>query len=378
MALTEQVEHKRRRFRRREKPRGPACLNCGTEIDSPFCPHCGQENVPADLTLPGVLREFLTEIAYYDSKMWRTVRTLIAHPGRLSSEWSAGRRASYLSPVRLYLTVSFLFFVLTAWRGPGGVHVQTGLSPKDRQDLISKVAASEMTPLERDDALAAENSLGFSPDERARYEEALDKAVDATTAKAAQAGKTIDDEDGLAKLGWFGHQVRKLQAAAKDNPKELTARYLDQVPKALFVVLPLCALVLRLLYALRRHTYVEHLVFLLHFHSFMFLAYLPAVLVPYDWIGLYGFVVTLFWIPGYVFVAMLRFYKQHWLLTLVKSWILGFAYMLLAAGGALLALLLLTESLPEPKPTPSKPAAAPAHSAPAASVRPAEGKVTGS
>src|SRR5271154_57563 len=91
---------------RREKPRGPTCLNCREDIESRYCPHCGQQNIPADLTLFAVLREFFAEIFYYDSKLWRTLRTLLAHPGRLSTDWSQGRRATYLSPIRLYLSIT--------------------------------------------------------------------------------------------------------------------------------------------------------------------------------------------------------------------------------------------------------------------------------
>ena len=74
----------KRRRAPREKPIGEKCLNCHAEIDTRYCPHCGQFNAPPDLSLHAVLHEFFKELVYYDSKVWRTVRTLVAHPGRLS------------------------------------------------------------------------------------------------------------------------------------------------------------------------------------------------------------------------------------------------------------------------------------------------------
>src|SRR5580658_7542886 len=99
MAQLRKTETQPPRFRLREKPRGATCLNCTSDIETRFCPHCGQENAPPDLTLFAVLKEFFAEVFYYDSKMWRTLRMLLFHPGRLSIEWSQGRRTRYLSPI---------------------------------------------------------------------------------------------------------------------------------------------------------------------------------------------------------------------------------------------------------------------------------------
>lgn len=345
-------EATKRRFMRRDRPRGEACLNCGAEISDRFCPHCGQENTPADLTLRGVFKEFLTELAYYDSKIWRTLRNLLFHPGSLSKEWSAGKRVSFLSPIRLYLTVTALFFIVAAWRTPSGINVQANMSPKDVASVIHSIAKSRLSPKRQATALLAESRFKLTPEQKKAYEDAVGQAgknYEAALSKGTTPTDSANEDfPGLEGNSWLRKQLQKLQSMASDDPKIISSRYFEQIPKALFVVLPLCAVVLKLMYVRQRRTYVEHLVFLLHFHSFVFLALLPATAFSNDVTALYAFLAVMFWMPAYGFLAMKRYYGQVWWVTLLKSWLLGFWYVLLASGGAMLALLLMIQTLPDP------------------------------
>jgi hypothetical protein len=75
-----------------------------------FCAHCGQKAKPLDPTLRELARDVAGELTDVDSKLLRSVRYLFTRPGFLSREHAEGRRASYVSPVRLYLVFSVLFF----------------------------------------------------------------------------------------------------------------------------------------------------------------------------------------------------------------------------------------------------------------------------
>ena len=59
-----------------------------------------------------VVYEFFREMFELDSRLFRTLKSLLFRPGHLSSEFSRNRRAAYMSPVRLYLFTSFLFFLV--------------------------------------------------------------------------------------------------------------------------------------------------------------------------------------------------------------------------------------------------------------------------
>ena len=111
---------------------------------------------------------------------------------------------------------------------------------------------------------------------------------------------------------------------------------LDNVPAALIVLLPLMAFVLKALYPLSRRYYVEHLLFFVHFHAFFFLILTLQILfvrlstivgLP-EALAILTIVVTSFYIPVYLYVAMRRVYGQGRLVTLFKYAILLIAYVL--------------------------------------------------
>lgn len=86
------------------------CANCGAPLLGAYCAHCGQKVKPLDPTIRELAADVLGEVTDVDSKLLRSVRYLFTKPGFLSREHAEGRRASYVSPVRLYLVSSVLFF----------------------------------------------------------------------------------------------------------------------------------------------------------------------------------------------------------------------------------------------------------------------------
>src|SRR5688500_10163226 len=90
------------------------CLNCGGRVESRYCSECGQRVADPDPTLREMTEELASEVLHWDGKLWTTFATLVRHPGALTLAYVAGKRASYVSPLRLYLTASVLYFLLAA------------------------------------------------------------------------------------------------------------------------------------------------------------------------------------------------------------------------------------------------------------------------
>jgi hypothetical protein len=90
------------------------CANCGEKLGGAFCHACGQKASGTDIRLSDLFHEAFHEFAHVDGKTVRTLRLLITEPGRLTTEFLAGRRSRYIKPLRLYLTCSVVFFALTA------------------------------------------------------------------------------------------------------------------------------------------------------------------------------------------------------------------------------------------------------------------------
>ena len=94
---------------------GQDCLNCGEALRGEFCHACGQKAAAAHLGLHEVVHEAMHEFLHLDGKILTSLKVLVTRPGQLTTDLVAGRRATYVTPLRLYLTLSVLFFVLNAF-----------------------------------------------------------------------------------------------------------------------------------------------------------------------------------------------------------------------------------------------------------------------
>src|SRR5688572_6842992 len=88
------------------------CLNCDASLHGAFCSRCGQRAVPSHPTIRELAGDTFSELVGWDGKFAETIRTLFRKPGELTREWIEGRRVRFISPWRLYLTASLLYFVV--------------------------------------------------------------------------------------------------------------------------------------------------------------------------------------------------------------------------------------------------------------------------
>ena len=137
----------------------------------------------------------------------------------------------------------------------------------------------------------------------------------------------------------------RLQAAcakvADDHGAGLGRAIVHNIPKAMFVFLPLLALAMKPLYWRPKRYYVEHLLFLVHNHAFVFLvlavlAFLEKIPRVGDHLGLLEFA-TWIYIAWYLYRGMRNVYQQRRAITLAKYFAVGFFYL-----GAASTVLVLT------------------------------------
>jgi hypothetical protein len=89
----------------------PTCLNCSAALAGPFCHQCGQKRRSIIHFVDEVVLEVLKNNFGYDSRLWRTIKLLL-RPGELAREYVAGKRVSFVSPMRLYLVTSVVFLLV--------------------------------------------------------------------------------------------------------------------------------------------------------------------------------------------------------------------------------------------------------------------------
>jgi hypothetical protein len=125
-----------------------------------------------------------------------------------------------------------------------------------------------------------------------------------------------------------------------DDGKAWGSKLLDNIPAALIALLPLMALVLKMLYPLSKRYYVEHVLFVVHYHAFFFLILSLQILFSrlVSGLGLPGFLSGIttaavsVYIPIYLAISMRRVYGQNWYITIPKYLILSIAYLIGLAG----------------------------------------------
>jgi hypothetical protein len=98
--------------------------------------------------------------------------------------------------------------------------------------------------------------------------------------------------------------------------------------KMVFLLIPLFALLLKLLYIRRKRLYFEHLIFSLHIHSFIFLLLILSLLSGF-FLHVSMFLVVLI-AMAYAFIAMKRYYAQPVRKTLLKFILLSVSYLIIA------------------------------------------------
>jgi len=110
------------------------CRNCRASLHGRYCAACGQKATPLNPTVREFAHDFVHELLHVDGKIFQSVRHLVLSPGLLTRDHFEGRRARWISPIRLYLTFSVLFFAVSAV-APVGQPVQIKFKPDDAAEI---------------------------------------------------------------------------------------------------------------------------------------------------------------------------------------------------------------------------------------------------
>lgn len=112
------------------------CKNCETllETKDQFCSQCGQSTKTHQRPFFPFITNSLHELFDIDGRLGLTIKTLIFKPGKLSYDYSQGKRVKYTPALRIYLVISVLFFLLfSVFQGENNNAIQSNL------DLYPKI-----------------------------------------------------------------------------------------------------------------------------------------------------------------------------------------------------------------------------------------------
>ncbi len=364
---------------------GDACPNCLAPLHGPYCYACGQPKKGLIRHLSGIIGDFFDTVFSLDARIWRTLAPLYFRPGYLSNEYFAGRRVRYVTPLRLYFFLSIIAFLVISLVANFG-----DVSGPDGKGFVRTGPSAPLTAAEREAELAKiEESLKFLPAEAAqkiREEAAADLARESASVAARERADAVEDaedededededdvnitfDDGKRwhktenplTLGWLSDDLNralneeievlleKIKRINKD-PAPFVRELFSIAPQALFLILPLFALLLKLFYLFKRRLYMEHMIVALHSHSFLCFSLLVlvalagletlvsgiAVLEP---LVDFTIIAAGIWIPLYLLVMQRRVYRQNWFMTVLKYILVGICYAVLLSFGLVAAML---------------------------------------
>ena len=340
--------------------RNENCLNCGTKLQDTFCHHCGQKDIPKRQTLGELWTNFISSFWSYEGKFFRTTKFLITKPGFLAVEYNAGKRESYYHPARMYVFISFVFFLLFSIVSDLDSVEEMKLDAQDIKEIQEDHPTVNIDSLfKKIPVLPSDTSARLVP--RALMDSInqlgnkkktginLTSAEYATIAEydSAQRALTEEKRDGWLKKKLTYRNIelnQRYKNKGSDFGNEFVQAFLDNFSKVLFFLLPVFALLLKLLYVRKDYFYSEHLVFSIYYYNFFYLAGSLLMLInQYEHIALMDWLgngIGL-WIFVYLLFAMKRMYNQSWKKTSLKFFLFAFLFLICLWLGVVVSALFL-------------------------------------
>jgi hypothetical protein len=218
------------------------------------------------------------ELFGWDGKLVETLRLLITRPGELTRRFLDGQRASYLSPIRVYLGCSLAYFLIAS-------------------------AAPNLQPTNQSAVSVAGVNIGV------------------WTPEKPKGGLTPAQHDSaLAMINTAPPVMRPVLRRVCEDPMGFRRSMLESMPRVLFALLPVFGAILALFY--RGRHYPEHLYFALHVHAFVFLALAVAEAAKFTRsisVATAVGAITTVWFLAYAALALRRVYGGGVIRTLAKG-----------------------------------------------------------
>ncbi len=286
------------------------CLNCQAPLsgEKKFCSSCGQENTRTNVPFSVLLAEVVENFFNFDSRLFRTLKVLVRYPGRLTADFNSGKRACYVSPLRLYISMSVLFFLV----------LSINQEREFRRLSINK-------QMDQQKSKNGKITIGLVSRSYVLTVEELKKIPDLTD---AQLDSLIIAKNG--KPEWLTRvmfrQVPKL--ITDDGTARFSEKLVSNVSVGMFLLMPFFGGLLTLFFRKSAPFYVQHLIHSIHLHAAFFLFFFIVECIT--WLTDYSVVgIVLFFGLIYIWFSLRRVYQQSWIKTTWKLLLLALLQLLM-------------------------------------------------
>lgn len=323
--------------------RGTKCLNCNHPLDisDVYCAYCSQLNSDKQLSAKDFFGEFLNSIVVFDSRFRNTLKDLLLRPGIITRNYAKGERLKYANPFRFFLSASIIYFLVNGFinfinvgtdNETNNINFNTKLADRSFVDSLSQnISASTSEAVNLADSIkkmqtpkeiqyfsdAELDALPFAESYKERFS-LYNDFYEKYKIKNAEVALDSLHHRNTSFNRWVYSKNTTIEKI-KENPSAFINYVVSKIPFFLFFFAPFFALFFWLIYSKKKYTYMEHMVFIFHIFSFIFLAMLIAI-VPDLILGgkyLLGFLFLLIG-PFYFYKALRNFYSQGRVITLIK------------------------------------------------------------
>jgi len=337
------------------------CPNCNNTLPSEakFCPTCSQKVRSGKITVREFLKDFIDNVFNLDSKLFQTLGGLLI-PGKLTTQFFAGKRKSYAPPIRLFLVMLIGFLTCFSYviDKQGDHSEDTDTIEYGRGKIVEKNMLNWMD--------STRNKIGQEFPNDSAHLFLIDTFLTQFKETVPRKLKThaypfYDKETGWFKVKEFKAEdvvalseeqfiekyklqdfpnstIAKRMIKFSRDPNGLNRFFLGSFTWMAFLLVPFMALVLKFFYSRKQYYYIEHLIFLFHVHAF---AFLTGIIL----FGMQGWLMV--WMHNligiltgvYLVMAFKNVYKQSWVKTFFKIFLFLIIYMLALSFFMILFLL---------------------------------------
>ncbi|MFN7179634.1 DUF3667 domain-containing protein [Hyphomonas sp.] len=341
-------------------PASPNCLNCGTLLSGEFCHHCGQSGQSLRRPFWTLVSESLETFFSLDGRIAHTLPNLMLRPGRMTRDYLDGQRARFIPPFRLYVFASLIFFVLLplmTGQGFGFGPRASGNLEDARAQVERAFAEGNMSEEEYREAIEGLDQLDAlwkggipglvsSPPPEPGADAAENETGPGSPDREWVGFMPKEALDSVREAGERGDRDAAQFAEVMDDPARLARQTQEWIPRLMFVLLPVYALLLAAVYIWRRQfLFFDHLIVSLHFHSALFFAmsvgFLVSLLIGSGWVVL----ALLIWSNWYLYRMLRTVYGTGRTTAVLRVLTLDSIYFCVLLSGILTAVILGALSL---------------------------------
>lgn len=258
------------------------CKNCDTSFQGHYCPNCGQSVKDLDIPFKVLIFDIMANMWAFDTRVFKTLKSLLFKPGDMALDYVAGRRARYMPPFRLYIFISFIFFLLLNISVTKSVNRDWDLlTVRERSDTVKDVRNSVISITKDSDSESDNKLKGF---------------------------------------------IEKIES----NKGYYVTRFLTILSWSMFLLMPLYAFFLWLLFRKNQRFFLGHFIFAINQHALLFIIFITLLSInlifPHKSTFPESWLLLLF--PIYIVIGSRKLYNRKWISTILRLTTAQFMYML--------------------------------------------------